>query len=331
MEFVEKYQTAFVLVAIVGGLALSQVSGVAGVADRLILPFLMVMLFAAFAAIPLSRLRSAFGNRRVVGSSLLINFVWNPLMAVLLGAVFLRDHPALWVGLVMLLVTPCTDWYLVFTDIADGDVPLATSILPYNLVLQLILLPVYLYAFAGTVVDLPLGVLLESVALVLVVPLVLGGLARWGVTRVKGERWFTRRFLPTLSPLQIVFLSLAIGAMFASQGEIVLDNPELLALLAVPVIVFYAINLGLGFGMGRLLSFSYDEMVCFNNTILSRNSPTALAIAVVAFPHEPLIPLALVIGPLLELPLLGVVAQVHLAIRDRGWWPFDSTLSFSRN
>jgi arsenite transporter len=330
MDPVEKYQTVFVLLAIVGGLALGQLSGVPAVADRLILPFLMVMLFAAFAGISFSRLREAFGNRRVVGSSLLVNFVWSPLLAVGLGALFLRNHPALWVGLVMLLVTPCTDWYLIFTDIADGDVPLATSILPYNLVLQLVLLPVYLYVFVGALVDLPLGVLLESVALVLVVPLVFGGLARWGLIRTKGEQWFAHSFLPKLSPLQIVFLSLAIGAMFASQGGVILENPELLALLAVPVIAFYAINLGVGFGVGCVLSFSYREMVCFNNTVLSRNSPTALAIAVVAFPNEPLIPLALVIGPLLELPLLGVIAQVHVAIRDRDRWPLDPAAVLDR-
>lgn len=329
MDFVEKYQTIFVLVAILGGLALGQVSGVAAVADRLILPFLMVMLFAAFTGIPLSRLRSAFGNRRVVGSSLLINFIWSPLLAVALGAIFLRNHPALWVGLIMLMVTPCTDWYLIFTDIADGDVPLATSLLPYNLVLQLILLPLYLYVFAGELVELPLELLVESVVLVLVVPLVIGWVARWELTRQLGQQWFNQQFLPKLSPLQIVFLSLAIGAMFASQGAIILDNPRLLALLAVPVIVFYAINLGIGFGIGQVLSFSYEEMVCFNNAVLSRNSPTALAIAVVAFPHEPLIPLALVIGPLLELPLLGIIARIHLAIRDRDWWPFDLRAVFN--
>lgn len=330
MDFVERFQTVFVLIAIVGGLALGQVAGISVIADQLILPFLMVMLFAAFAGIPLSRLRSAFRNRRVVGSSLLINFIWSPLLAVGLGAIFLRDHPALWVGLIMLIVTPCTDWYLIFTDIADGDVPLATSILPYNLVLQLILLPVYLYVFAGELVELPLDVLVESVVLVLVVPLVLGGVARVGLVQTKGQQWFTQRFLPKLSPLQIIFLSLAIGAMFASQGEVILENPGLLALLAVPVVAFYAINLGIGFGVGRLLSFSYDEMVCFNNTILSRNSPTALAIAVVAFPNEPLIPLALVIGPLLELPLLGIIAQIHVGIRNREWWPFDPSALFSR-
>ncbi|WP_418904797.1 arsenic resistance protein [Natronomonas aquatica] len=331
MDFVEKYQSVFVLVAILGGLALGQVSGVAPLADQLILPFLMVMLFAAFTGIPLSRLRSAFGNRRVIGSSLLINFIWSPLLAVALGAVFLRNHPALWVGLIMLMVTPCTDWYLIFTDIADGDVPLATSILPYNLVLQLILLPLYLYVFAGQLVALPVNLLVQSVVLVLIVPLVFGGITRVGLSRQMGQQWFNRRFLPKLSPLQIVFLSLAIGAMFASQGKVILNNPGLLALIAVPVVVFYAINLGIGFGVGRVFSFSYKEMVCFNNTILSRNSPTALAIAVVAFPNEPLIPLALVIGPLLELPLLGIIAQVHIVIRDRNWWPFDTTVLFNRN
>ncbi|WP_049927519.1 arsenic resistance protein [Halopiger goleimassiliensis] len=323
MDLVERYQSALVLVAVVGGLALGQVPGVPAVADRLILPFLMVMLFAAFTGIALSRLRAAFGNRRVLGSSLLINFLWNPLVAVALGAAFLRDQPALWVGLVMLLVTPCTDWYLVFTDLADGDVPLATSLLPYNLVLQLVLLPVYLYVFAGELVVVPLDVLVESVVFVLVVPLVVGAAVRVALIRLRGKRWFTRQFVPFLGPVQIVFLSLAIGAMFASQGAVIRENPGLLALLALPVIAFYAITLGVGFSVGRLLSFSYGEQVCLNNTILSRNSPTALAIAVVAFPHEPLVPLALVIGPLLELPLLGVVARIHLSMRDREWWPVD--------
>ncbi|ELZ38350.1 sodium symporter [Halorubrum saccharovorum DSM 1137] len=327
MDLVEKYQSALVLAAIAVGLAVGQIDGVPPVADRLIVPFLMVILFAAFVGIPLSRLREAFGNRRVAGSSLLVNFVWSPLLAVGLGALFLRDQPALWVGLVMLLVTPCTDWYLVFTDVADGDVPLATSVLPYNLVLQLVLLPVYLYAFAGTLVDLPLALLAESVLLVLVVPLLFGGVVRWWLTRTKGAAWFRERFLPRLSPVQIVFLALAIGAMFASQGAVIVANPRLLALMAVPVALFYAINLAVGFAAGRALSFSYGELVCFNNTILSRNSPTALAIAVVAFPDEPLIPLALVIGPLLELPLLGLISQIHLAVRERWTAGFDASRS----
>lgn len=320
MNLLEKYQTIVIVVAIVGGILLGQLDGVPVVAERLILPFLLVMLLGAFLQIPLTQLRNAFSTRRVVGSSLIVNFVWNPLFAVGLGFVFLRDHPALWVGLIMLMVTPCTDWYLIFTDIADGDVPLATSLLPYNLVLQLVLLPVYLYAFAGELVVLPLEALLESVLLVLVVPLVFAAVGRATLPIVLGETYFERTLVPALGPGQILFLALAIAAMFASQGEIILENPAVLLLLAIPVIVFYAINFLLGLGIGRIADFSYREVVCFNCTILSRNSPTALAIAVVAFPHEPLIPLALVIGPLLELPLLSVVAQLMLELRERNLW-----------
>ena len=323
MGLVDSSQTVLVLGAIVGGLLLGQASGVPAIADVLILPFLMVMLFCVFAGVPLSRLRGAVRNRRVVGSSLVVNFLWNPLLAVVLGAVFLRDHPALWVGLILLLVTPCTDWYLVFTDLADGDVALATSLLPYNLLIQLLLLPVYLFVLAGELVVVPLDLLAESILLVLVVPLLFAVAARRGFGRWQDRGWYEREVVSRLGPVGIVFLALAIGAMFASQGALLLDQPTLLALMAVPVAVFYAINLGIGFGVGRVLSFSYGELVCFNNTILSRNSPTALAIAVVAFPHEPLIPLALVIGPLLELPLLGVIARIHTGIADRGAWPID--------
>lgn len=319
MNVLERFQTLFVMAGVGLGLAASQVSGVPSLADRLILPFLMVMLFAAFAGIPLESLQRAFGNRRVVGSSLAVNFLWNPLLAVALGAVFLADHPALWVGLLMLLVTPCTDWYLLFTDLANGDVALATSLLPYNLVLQLLLLPAYLYLFAGALVDLQLRFLLEGILLVLVVPLSLAAVARHVLTELKGRRWLADAVVPALGPVQIAFLTLAVAAMFASQGELVLERPDVLALLAVPILAFYAVNFVLGLAIGRLLRLSYGEVACLNCTILSRNSPTALAIAVVAFPDQPLIALALVVGPLLELPLLSVVASLLTRIQRRGW------------
>lgn len=316
----ERYQTFLVFVGVAVGVALGQLRGVPEAAERLVLPFLLVMLFAVFTRVPLSNLREGFRNREVAGWSLLVNFVWNPLLAVALGFIFLRDHPALWVGLVMLMVTPCTDWYLVFTDIADGDVALATSLLPYNLVLQLVLLPVYLYLFAGELVDLPLDVLAESVVLVLVVPVLLASFARRLLPRLQGDDWFQESFLPKLSPVQVTFLVLAVTAMFASQGDAVVENPWVLALMAVPVLVFYVVNFAVALAVGWYAGFSYEEVVCLGCTVLSRNSPTALAIAVVAFPEEPVIALALVIGPLLELPLLSVVSRLFLGIRERGMW-----------
>lgn len=319
MNVFERFQTLFVMTGIGVGLAAAQFDGVPALADRLVLPFLLVTLFATFAGMPLANLRRAFRNRRFVATTLVVNFGWNPLLAVGLGAVFLADHPALWVGLLMLLVTPCTDWYLVFTDLANGDVPLATSLLPYNLVLQLLLLPVYLALFADTLVQFRLQLLLESIVLVLVVPLTLAVAVRRGVAAFDRQQWFAATVRPRLGPVQITFLALAVAAMFASQGGLVVERPDVLVRLALPVVAFYAVNFSLGLAIGRVLDFSHEEVACFNCTVLSRNSPTALAIAVVAFPNEPLIPLALVVGPLVELPLLSAVAGLLRRFERRGW------------
>jgi len=135
-----------------------------------------------------------------------------------------------------------------------------------------------------------------------------------------GDEPFRRRFLPALGPVQVVALTLAVAAMFASQGRVVVENPYVLVLMALPVVVFYAVNFAVGLGVGRAARFSYEENVCFSCTVLSRNSPTALAIAVVAFPDEPLVALALVIGPLLELPLLTLVSRGMLSLREKGVW-----------
>lgn len=274
-----------------GGVLLGQIDGVPTVALRLILPFLLMMLLGAFLRIPVTWLGRAFGNRRVVALSLVVNFVWNPLFAVGLGFVFLRDHPGLWVGLVMLMVTPCTDLYLVFTD-RGGRRParnLVVTVQPSPATGLVTGVP--LRVRRGLVV-LPLDALVGSVLLVLIVPLALAAAGRATLPKVTGKTFFERTLLPALGPVQVLFLVLAIGAMFASRGEVVLENPGVLLLMAVPMIVFYVVNFVLGLGIGRLAGFDYREVACFNCTILSWNSPTALTIAVVAFPHEPLVPLA---------------------------------------
>jgi len=321
VTFFEKLQSLLVVVAVLVGLALGKIAWVADGAASLIVPFLMVMLYGVFLHVPLSGLGKAFQSIKFTGTSLAINFLWTPVFAWGLGAIFLRDTPDLWVGFIMLMVTPCTDWYLVFTSIARGNVTLATSLLPWNLTLQIVLLPFYLLIFAGALVSMDPVILFKSVMLVLVGPLVLAFISRRLIVRAKGEAWLEDRLLPKVTVGQILFLSFAIAAMFASQGNTLLQRPEVLLILLVPVVLFFVINFMLGQWAGRLLKFSYDQVACLNCTTLARNSPIALAIAVTAFPDRPLIALALVIGPLIELPILAAVSQLLLLIRGNGWWP----------
>lgn len=179
MNFLEKFQTVIILLAVGVGLLLGQFTFFEQNAESLIIPFLLLMLYGLFLTIPLQNLKDAFKNIRFLSTSMIINFVWTPLLAWGLGAIFLADHPALWIGFIMLMVTPCTDWYLMFTSIAKGNVSLSTSVLPLNLILQVLLLPVYLFIFSGTIESVPSSTILESIVLVLVIPFALAHLTRY--------------------------------------------------------------------------------------------------------------------------------------------------------
>lgn len=317
MGAIEKYQSFFILGSVIVGLILGQSTIIQNYAALFIVPFLMVMLYGIFLQVPLSQLKNSFKNWRFASVSAIINFIFNPLLAFILGFMFLSDVPALWIGFIMLMVTPCTDWYLLFTGIARGNVPLSASILPMNLILQLLLLPVYLLIFAGSIATIDPVLLLESVLLVLFVPFVLSLITKATIPGLKGEYWLEQKIFPKLDHVQFSFLNLAIIAMFASQGGSLVQNPLILLKLIPPVLLFFVIVFIVGQMVGRYLHFSYEDTASLNLTTLARNSPIVLAIALTAFPEEPLIALALVIGPLIELPVLGVISHTLLRIRSR--------------
>ncbi len=314
MKWTEKLQSLLVIAAIFIGLGLGQISWFSENAVYLIVPSLMVMLYGVFLNIPLKRLGNALQNYKVTGLSLGINFLWTPIFAWGLGAVFLRDTPDLWVGLIMLMVTPCTDWYIIFTNIAKGDVALATALLPLNLLLQVILLPIYLVLFAGKLVNINAVILLENVVLVLVIPLLLALISQRLISKLNR---FGQQIFLKIAANQTVFLAIAIASMFASQGQILIQRPDLLLKMLIPVLIFFGVNFWLGQLIGHLAKFSYEEIACFNCTTLARNSPIALAIATSTFRERPLIALALVIGPLIELPVMVLVSQSLLRLRHQ--------------
>lgn len=224
------------------------------------------------------------------------------------------DHPALAIGFIMLMVTPCTDWYLIFTGVARGNLALSTAILPLNLILQILLLPIFLLLFTGTRGGIEGAYFIEGVVIVLLLPLLLAGLTQ---LLLKNKEQLQSKILSKLSVLPIVFLAFAIMAMFASHGQLLVENIELLWSLILPVLLFFVLNFFFGQLVGRSLKFSYADRASLSLTTLARNSPIALALAMTAFPDQPLIALTLIIGPLIELPVLAVVTQVLVWQRKR--------------
>lgn len=317
MRKLEKLQTFIILFAVGAGLLLGQIEVVSIYAEYLIVPALAAMLYGLFLSVPIKDLKRAFKNKQFAFGSLAINFLWTPVLAWLLGYLMLSQHPYLWIGFIMLMVTPCTDWYLIFTQIAKGNVALSTAILPVNLILQLILLPLYLFLFSGVSGNIDPSGLWESILIVLIIPFILAQLTRSKRLSRNRKISLNHRLIPFFTKAQLAFLSLAIAAMFATQGEYLLHNPEVLYLMLIPVIAFFLINYFFSQMIGRILKFSYQDKVSLSMTTLARNSPISLAIAITAFPGQPLIALALVIGPLIELPILALLSQTLLFLNRK--------------
>lgn len=310
MSLFEKLQSIFIIMAACAGLLLGQYDFLAAYSQHIVLPSLMGMLVIVFMNVPFEGIKRALLNTKFTSLTLSLNFLWTPLFAWLLGLLFLQDHPDLRIGFLMLLVTPCTDWYLVFTQLAGGDPTQASALLPWHLLLQILLLPLYLFVFAGTLVPLDIPLLLKSVSFVLLVPFVISFLVKRMILKIRNYQWFEEVFLKKISSLQFSFLCLAIVAMFCSQGETIINDPTSTYLLFIPLVIFYCSNLVIGISIAKLGKIKKENRKGFYFSTLARNSPLALVISITAFPEQPLISLALVIGSLIELPILALFASL---------------------
>jgi arsenite transporter len=304
-----RWQIPVVLGTALAGTIVGLATNIGDWPERLVVPSLMALLALTFTGThPAAFAAQVRPHRRVALTSLGLNFVWAPLAAGALGALFLAGNIDLRIGLVMLLVTPCTDWYLVFTATARGNVALGAALLPVNLVLQLALLPVFVVTLTGAAADIPLRDLLVSVVLVLGFPTAVAVLARTAARQARASRQLDR-LLGRLEPAGLALLGIAIAAIFAAHAQLVVDEPDALLRLLIPLLAFFVATYLLATATARAAGFAHRERATLTMTTMARNSPVALAIATAAFPDRPLIAVALVIGPLIELPVLSITAH----------------------
>lgn len=315
MDIITKFQSLIILLLALLGIFISKIPIIDELSSYFITPALMIMLFLIFIQIPLRDITNSFKNVKFTFTALGINFLWTPFITFILGFIFLRNYPDLRIGFIMLTVTPCTDWYLIFTEKAKGNVALGASLLPLNSILQVLLLPIYILLLSGTSVNINIYELLKGIIISLVIPLILAILFRQIIIKTKGIEILENRITPKACDYQGYFLDIAIIAMFASKGSLILKNPKVLLIILIPLLLFFIINFLFGQLIGRIIKLSFEDNVALNLTTLARNSPIALTIAVSSFPHKPLIALALVIGPLIELPVLFIISKTLLKLK----------------
>lgn len=309
MNLIGKLQPLILIVCAALGLLLGKNAAFGKASAAFIEPFLMALLYVLFLGVDVRKILASFRNVRYTFTATAINFILTPVVAFLLGKIFFASSADIRLGLLMLLVTPCTDWYLVFTKLSKGNVELNVSILPWNLVLQVVLLPVYLLLFMGSEVSVGVWKLLGSVFLVLAIPFGLSVLTKILVWKVRTVKDFIQ---DQNDLLQLICLGLAVVAMFASESEDLFENVSLLFWLFVPLAIFFAQTFFISKGAGKFLRFSRADTVSLVFTTLARNSPLALAIASATFGDRPLVLLSLVIGPLIELPILFLISSILL-------------------
>lgn len=326
MPWADRLQSVFVAAAALIGLGIGLATPFGAYGEYVVIPALIVMLTAVFVQMDASQVRESRQAKPVLISSLVLNYVFTPALAWALGVGLLGGQPDLRIGLLLLLVTPCTDWYLVFTAMARGHSGIAAALLPINLVLQLLLLPVYVLLLGGDAATVGIGTLAEAALLVLLTPLAAAFLLRWFIRRTKGEPWREEAFDPAAGKVVVPLLCLAVAAMFAWQAPVVADHGTELLRLLPALAAFFVILPLVATAVSRMLRLPGPQRVTLTMVTTARNSPIALGIAVAAFPDRPLIAVALVVGPLIELPVLAVLAQI---VRHRG--PADGAASSERS
>ncbi|WP_462315530.1 arsenic resistance protein [Methanobrevibacter sp.] len=313
MDLTEKLEPIIIVSSVLVGLMFSKVEFIAQNTDYMITFFLCMMLFGLFMEVPLGELKNSFKNTKFSLTSLVINFIWTPLFGYFLATLFLKGNIDVMIGFFMLILTPCTDWYLVFTKMAKGDLTLSLSILPMNLILQIILLPIYLLIFFSSGNAMDYTPLAQSILIVIVIPFIAAQIVKYLLKNDLKEK-----ISELFSSLEIWFLALAVFCIFASQGKLLLDNLESVVTIFVPLVIFFATNTTIDLLLSEKVNFTYQEYASLTMTTLARNSPLALAIAINSFPGHELIAISLVIGPLIELPVLYAVSRFCLWVKDSG-------------
>jgi len=280
--------------------------------DLLIKGGLFTLLFSIMVTTSFESLRKALKNTRFFVAALSTNFIVIPALAGVIVKLLATHQPHVLLGLVMYFVTPCTDWFLSFTQQARGDKDLGLLLLPWNLFLQIMLLPLYIFLIVGEEITVKIGDFSYAFILFILLPFLLSRVARFLIS-IKDKPVSDSFFMN----LQTISLTIVVLFMFALTGKEILMSASVFPGVLMSVGVFLIVMFFLSKAVARLAALNREEYVLLNFTASARNSPIALAIALGAFPDQPLTAAVIILAPLIELPILSLEAKL---LRGKKSW-----------